>query len=154
MVDCAVPVGAVKRRVALPKLESGTDFILDGVCPYIGPAIVFESNWDLAGALRIIYRDRTLRADVTTGDLSIGEDGLRTHLFLKSYFHPYGDNLLLFDYSKRIVHRLTDVGIARSYLSERVRCPAGAAGRGALILPMDEWYGNGFRPWRRDKARP
>jgi hypothetical protein len=141
-------------RVAVPKLESGTDFILDGVCPYIGPAIVFESNWDLAGALRIIYRDRTLRADVTTGDLSIGEDGLRTHLFLKSYFHPYGDNLLLFDYSKRIVHRLTDVGIARSYLSERVRCPAGAAGRGALMLPMDEWYGNGFRPWRRDKARP
>jgi len=141
-------------RVAVPKLESGTDFILDGVCPYIGPAIVFESNWDLAGALRIIYRDRTLRADIATGDLSIGEDGLRTHLFLTSYFHPYGDNLLLFDDSKRIVHRLTDASIARRYLSERVSCPAGAAGRGALILPMDEWYGNGFRPWRRDKARP
>jgi len=135
-------------RVAVPKMESGTDFILDGVCPYIGPAIVFESNWDLAGALRIIYRDRTLRADVTTGDLSIGEDGLRTQLYGKSYFHPYGDKLLLYDYTKRSLRRLTDAGNARSHLFERVRCPAGAAGRGALILPVDVWYGNGFRPWR------
>ena len=32
-------------RAAVPKMEPGTDFILHGVCPYIGPAIVFESNW-------------------------------------------------------------------------------------------------------------
>lgn len=135
-------------RGAAPKIDPGTDFILHGVCPYIGPAIVFESNWDLAGAIKIIYRDRTLGADVTTGDFTIGQDGLRTQLYSKSYFHPYGDKLLLFDHSSRTVHRLTNADQAQRYLSERPTCPGGAEGRGTLILPVDVLYSKGFRPWR------
>ena len=135
-------------RAAVPKMEHGTDFILHRVCPYVGPAIVFESNWDLAGALRIVYRDLTIRADVTALDFSIGEDGLRTQLYGKSYFHAYKDSLLLFDHGTRTVRRLTNAGDARRYLSERAECPEGAAGRGALILPVDVWYEKGFRLWR------
>jgi hypothetical protein len=135
-------------RGAVPKMEHGTDFILHRVCPYIGPAIVFESTWDLAGALRIVYRDGTIRADVTALDFNIEEDGLRTQLYGKSYSHAYKDNLLLFDDGTRIVRRLTNAGDARRYLSESAGCPQGVAGRGALVLPVDLWYEKGFRPWR------
>jgi hypothetical protein len=34
-------------REQWPSLPSGTSFILDGVCPYIGPGIVFDTTWDL-----------------------------------------------------------------------------------------------------------
>src|SRR4029453_16256485 len=76
-------------RQALPELAPGTTLILDGVCPYLGPAIVFESSWDLAGALRVVYGDRTLHADVTTGRFSIHDDGLRTRIYHASQFSPY-----------------------------------------------------------------
>ena len=135
-------------RRAVPKMQPGTTFILHEVCPYIGPAIVFESSWDLAGALQILYRDRSLRADVIAGDFSIGGDALSTQLYGKSYFYPYGDNLLLFDHSTKTVHRLTSAAVTRMYLSERTTCPPSAAGRGALILPVDALYAKGFRPWR------
>ena len=41
--------GGIQAR--LPALGPGTAIVLDGACPYVGPGMVFESNWDLAGAL-------------------------------------------------------------------------------------------------------
>ena len=38
-------------RTRLPALDRGTVLLLDGVCPYAGPGIVFETNWDVTGAL-------------------------------------------------------------------------------------------------------
>jgi hypothetical protein len=135
-------------RQTLPALAPGTTLILDGVCPYIGPAIVFESSWDLAGALRVAYRDRSLRADVIAGNVRIGEDGVWTQLYGTSYFYPYGNNLLLFEHSGKTVRRLTNARLARTYISEHRSCPEGAEGRGALMLPVDLLYGNAFRGWR------
>src|SRR5262245_32680684 len=60
-------------RLALPDLPREATLILDGVCPYSGPAVVFDSSWDLAGALRIVYRDFTIRADVVTPNLTVEE---------------------------------------------------------------------------------
>jgi hypothetical protein len=139
-------------RHALPEPPPRGTLILHGVCPYVGPAIVFESSWDLAGALRVLYRDGRLRADVTTGRFSIHDDGVRTTIYRDSQFYPYGPNLLLFDDRRGTVIELTDANVARAHLSENVRCPEGIAGRGTLMFPLDEWYRNalskGFRPWR------
>jgi hypothetical protein len=139
-------------RRAMPELPPGITLILDGVCPYLGPAIVFESSWDLAGALRVVYRDRSLRADVTTGRFSIHDHGLRTRIYADSQFYPYGRDLLLFDDRRGTVLQVTDRNVARAHLSERAGCPEGIAGRGTLAFPLDDWYQNalskGFRLWR------
>jgi hypothetical protein len=135
-------------RQALPELAPGTTLILGGVCPYVGPAIVFESSWDLAGALRVAYQDRSLRADVIAANFRLDEDGLWTQLYGKSSFYAYGDDLLLFEHGTGTVRRLTNADTARTYVSKRISCPDGVEGRGALILPVDSLYGKGFRGWR------
>src|SRR5829696_8803897 len=62
-------LAAIRER--LPVLEPGTVIVLDGACPYVGPAVVFESNWDLAGALETHYGDPTVRADVASANLTV-----------------------------------------------------------------------------------
>jgi hypothetical protein len=144
-------------RHALPTIMPGTTLILHDVCPYIGPAIVFESDWDLAGALQVMYRDPTLRADVTMGDFSIGEDGLWTRIYdRKPVLHRYGPNLLLFSGRQQTAVTIPDVEVARSRLSFRTGCPQGSPGQGTVALPIDVLYQwaerKGFRPWRRTTA--
>ena len=41
-------------RERVPSLPPGSTLLLSGTCPYIGPAIVFEADWDLAGALQVL----------------------------------------------------------------------------------------------------
>jgi hypothetical protein len=125
---------------ALPTLPTGTTLILGGVCPYVGPALVFESSWDLAGALRVVYRDPRLWADVATGRFSVHENGLRTEIYETSAFYPYSTDLLLFDRRRGTVTPLIDHTVAQAYLTERMECPDGAAGGGAVALPIDSWY--------------
>ncbi|MDI6772973.1 MAG: hypothetical protein QME77_10375 [bacterium] len=67
-------------RRHIPTLPSHSTLILDEVCPYVGPGIVFESSWDLTGALRMLYGDMTLQADVTSARLGVGKDGITTGL--------------------------------------------------------------------------
>jgi hypothetical protein len=137
---------------ALPELPSGTTVMLYGVCPYLGPAIVFESPWDLAGALQVLYRDSTLLGDVivdgTDGRFTVAEQGLWTQIYGDWSFYPYRRDLLLFDYRRGATLRLTDGNIARAHLSERTGCPGGVEGRGTPALPVDMWYHITFSPWR------
>ena len=85
-------------RDHLPHPQPGTVVIIDGVCPYIGGAIVFESNWDVTGALHVTYGDPTLVGDVTSANLAIGDDGLSTVLYgsLEAHY-AFGSHLFLFD---------------------------------------------------------
>ena len=139
-------------RKALPEIPPGTTVILHGVCPYLGPAPVFESPWDLTGALQVGYRDPTLQGDVTTGHFSIGQDAISTRIYDISKSYHYGPDLLLFDHQQKTVVPLTNAEVARAQLVRSTSCPAGIASRGTLVLPFDTWYRNleakGFRPWR------
>jgi hypothetical protein len=143
-------LGDIRR--ALPVIAPRTTLILHEVCPYVGPAIVFESSWDLAGALQVIYRDQTLRADVTTGRFSIGDNGLSTRIYDKSRSYRYGHDLLLFNEQRQTAVWLTDSGMARSQLAAPPTCPESIPGRGTIALPLDAWFRTaevkGFRPWR------
>ncbi len=133
-------------RRALPDIPSGTTLLLTGVCPYAGPAVVFESPWDLSGALRVLYRDSTLRADVLVDfpadRFRIADDGLWTNLYGRAYFYRYGGDLLLFDRHRGMVVPLTDSGVAHAHLVAPLECGEGIEGRGTLRLPVDTWYHN------------
>jgi hypothetical protein len=128
-------------RRQVPVLGDETAVILDGVCPYVGPAIVFESSWDLRGALRMLYRRPALRADVTSADLEVRHDGLYT--FIYGYVQRYPlRNLLLYDDDRRAVRRISGFGEAREHLAPDglhglPRCPDGEAGFGVAVLASE-----------------
>jgi hypothetical protein len=146
-----------KEQEVLSRIEadfstvpSNSTLILHGICPYVGPAIVFESSWDLAGALQVRYRDPTLTADITTSRLTIDPAGLRTTIYggkLSTY--PYSSNLLLFDYRNRAVIPLPSVESAREELRKHpIPNCNGEPGRGVVLLPMEQlfvrWLRNPF----------
>jgi hypothetical protein len=127
-------------RLAFPDLPPETTLILDGVCPYNGPAVVFDSSWDLAGALRILYRDDTIRADVVTPNLTVEATGLKASLYggrLVSEY-PYR-HLLLYHAGLRRHFVLDDADTANRYFqtynaTRNGHCPAGREGHGVRIF--------------------
>ena len=127
-------------RQQFPTLPAGSTLILDGICPYVGPAIVFESNWDLAGALRMIYRDYTLRADVVTPNLEVTDDGLVTSMYYGALVsqYPY-EKLFVYHVGRRMTYQLPDAEAARRYFQAynpdySNGCPPGLEGHGVPIF--------------------
>jgi hypothetical protein len=116
---------------------------------------VYESNWDLAGALQVAYGDPTLEADVTTANMVVEPYGLVTEIYGQRSVHPYGDHLLLYDHEQRRTVSLRDQRAAVQYLGgEHPRppegCSGGSPGRGTEIFPVDSLYDalelRGFHP--------
>jgi hypothetical protein len=101
-------------RQTFPALPVGTTFILDGVCPYVGPGSVFEAPYDLAGALGIHYQDAALRADVVRPNLEIREEGLATSYYGRDHLYSYG-RLLIYNVQYKVSSQLTDREAAESY---------------------------------------
>ncbi len=95
-------------------LPAGTSLVLDGVCPYVGPAIVFEANWDLTGLLQIIFRDSTLRANVVSPRVGINKEGLTTTLYGRESVYRF-NNLLIYNYERKIVYWVKDAQAAARY---------------------------------------
>jgi hypothetical protein len=130
-------------RTRLPALEPGTTIILDGACPYVGSGIVFESNWDLAGALETRYGDSTVRADTVSATLSVGYDRVSTRLYIDHVArYDYDRRLLVFDARDSTLRPLPDARAARAWWSTRQQldCPRGAAGYGTTLFKWDGWY--------------
>lgn len=124
-------------RQRFPALPPHSTLILDGVCPYVGPAIVFESNWDLAGALQVFYRDETLAADIVTPRLAVGDDAVTTTIYQQSTKYPYGPGLFVYHAGTDVVQPLTDVAAARAYFAASTMgrsCPAGSEGVGVDLF--------------------
>jgi hypothetical protein len=131
-------------RAALPTLPSNSTLILHGVCPYVGSAIVFESYWDLAGALQVAYRDPTLKADVTSSNMVVKPYGLVTRIYSDTKVYPYGDHLLLYDHERRRVGSIPNAQTAVEYLGNYPQLPRGCSGglpaRGKTVFPVDSLY--------------
>jgi len=105
-------------RDHVPTLPAGSTLILDGTCSYIGPGIVFESAWDLRGALRIICGDANLQADVVSPRLTIGEQGLSTYIYSPTYYtknYPYHEKLFLYNFGRKEIYQLKDAATAQHY---------------------------------------
>jgi hypothetical protein len=120
-----------------PTLPAHSALLLDGVCPYVGPAIVFEANWDLAGALQTLYRDPTLKADVVTPRLSVTDEGIETTIYQQPTRYPYARELFVYHAGTGGVYPLPDDASARAYFGAPGRapvCPAGQEGIGVRLF--------------------
>jgi hypothetical protein len=102
-------------RSSFAVFPNGGTLILDGACPYIGSGVVFQNQWDLAGALRVMYRDPTLQAVVVTPRLKVGENSLTSLHWGYNTEFPYGENLLLYDFRRKAIHKLVNAEAARRY---------------------------------------
>ena len=127
-------------RQELPSPPRGSLFLLDGVCPYVGPAVVFESKWDLAGALRLLYddRDRQLLADVVTPRLEFTNEYITTHLYGQTTYYPY-TNVVIYHHSRQAAHLIADAAAGQLYLrtfetNQRGGCPKGFEGLGVPVF--------------------
>jgi cellulose synthase/poly-beta-1,6-N-acetylglucosamine synthase-like glycosyltransferase len=112
--------------------------ILDGVCPYDGPAPVFEADWDLKGALQTHYKDPTLKADIVTPRLKVSEKGVQTQIYTFPSNYSY-KNLFIYNYDYGTVHPINTEKEARTYFQQynpdlTNGCPNGAPGKGVDIL--------------------
>ena len=123
-------------RERFPSLVSHSTLILSGVCPYIGPAIVFESNWDLAGALQVMYGDPTLNADVVKPSLIVQDDAVVTTIYRQQTRYPFGPRAFVYDAAGGSVHPLVDADSARAYFatSRTLSCPIGREGIGVPLF--------------------
>jgi hypothetical protein len=123
---------------SFPQLRPASIVLLDGVCPYDGPAIVFESYYDLWGALASHYHDLTLRADVLTSELRVGTAGISIFLFNWSDY-PYGENVFVYRFDHGMVYPIPNAEAAHHYF-KIIRsnwdnyCPPGKPGMGSQIF--------------------
>lgn len=124
-------------RQRLPTLPQHSSLILDGVCPYLGPAIVFEADWDLAGALQLLYGDPTLNANVVTPRLRTGVEAVSFTLYNKPTRYPYSPRLFAYDARTGDVHALPNREAAQAYFDKSLAswsCPSGHEGIGVEVF--------------------
>ncbi len=106
-------VASIRRK--FPVFPPRTVLILDGLCPSIGPAPVFEFDYDLQGALRIDYGNPRLRADVVSPAMKVGENGLTSVTYGYMDHYAYGNNLILLNVKEGLIEHLTSADVARQY---------------------------------------
>jgi hypothetical protein len=120
-----------------PTLRHGTTVLVSGICPYVGPAIVFQSSWDLRGALWLHYRDTSLKANVLTSSATISSQGVHTRIYGSQTMYPY-NSILAVDVARGTARSLPDSATAAKYLrrftSEGPICPPGHEGYGVRIF--------------------
>jgi hypothetical protein len=124
-------------RQRFSPMPPNSTLFLDGVCPYLGPAVVFESNWDLAGALQTMYRDRTLSADVVTPRLVVSDEGITTTIYQQPTTHPYSSRTFVYDAANGVAQPLPDAATARVYFDKSTRgqsCPPSHEGVGVRLF--------------------
>jgi hypothetical protein len=125
---------------ASPLAAPGGTVLLDGVCPYLGAAPVFESSWDFAGALSLRYRtSEALRGDVVSPRLSVGLTGLEIpHYEGEVHAYPFAQNLVIFNARTGRLQPVPNRAAADDYFSrsdvwQRERCEPSTPGLGVTI---------------------
>ena len=88
-------------RSAWESPPPGSSILLTGYCAWIGPGIVFETDWDVTGAVGLLYRDRTLTGNVLRPWMVVEKDGLRD----SDSFYSFA-SLYVYDARTREVHRV------------------------------------------------
>jgi hypothetical protein len=120
-----------------PTLPDSTRFMLDGICPYIGPAIVFESGWDIAGALKVTYSNKSLNADVISPNMLVTEEGFESYIYNYRHFYPY--EILIYNYLEKKTYGISNRKDAIRYFNSTTSnynntCPRGSEGHGVNIF--------------------
>ena len=120
----------------LRSVPPGSTVIVDGLCPYHGPAVVFETWWDTGPALSLSL-NRKLDADLLNGRSQLEPGGLRTWIYGDSRFYPFGPDLYLYNPAARSHVGLPDLESARAAIarwgSPWRNCSPGKEGQGEFI---------------------
>ena len=130
-------IAAIRQQ--LPALAPSTTLLLDGSCPFDGPAPVFATGWDMTGMLQLTYGDESLRGDVVKPNTEVLPEGIRTVLFDDVInLYPYNDHLIVFHVGAGRTTRLASFATAREYFASvskpgQPACPAYTDGDGATI---------------------
>jgi hypothetical protein len=123
-------------RRDLGGLPAGATVLLDGVCPYIGPGVVFETWWDVAGALSLTL-GRPIKGDAVSARTSLSERGVETSIYKEPAVYPYGRTLFVYNPAFGRAVRLSSEAAARRYFAQPGRwptaCPASFVGHGTDI---------------------
>ena len=122
----------------VPVIPAGASLILDGVCPYNGPAPVFNATWDLSGALSLAYGRLGVEANIVTQWVTVEQNGLSVPTYADRVIYPFG-KLYIYHYGRKTSHVLPDAQAAQSYFddisTDRVdRCPPDDDGNGVDVM--------------------
>lgn len=125
----------------VPVIEPETTIFLDGVCPYVGPATVFETDWDIKGALQLQYNSPSLKANVVSPRLLVTDDGITTSIYGNNQdypFYPYG-KIYIYNYNTKQLYSVANADAADYYFENinpnyKTSCPAGVEGSGVEIF--------------------
>ncbi len=120
-------------RIDLRDVPADSTVILAGVCPYHGPAVVFESPFDVGGALTLAL-GRPMGGDIVSPRMTRDRGGLSTSIYEEPSYYPYGRRLYLYNPSTHQLHRLPDGRAAARHLggADRRPCP-GYVARGVEV---------------------
>jgi len=118
----------------LAPVRANSTVILDGVCPYRGAGVVFETWWDTGPALSLRL-GRIVAGDVVSPRMRIDATGLATSIYRQPVRYAYGPHLYAYDVRRHMVSPLPDRASAEAYFTARppLRCPVGYVARGAPI---------------------
>ncbi|HEU5483200.1 MAG TPA: hypothetical protein VFU80_08945, partial [Sphingomicrobium sp.] len=123
-------------KTDLKDLPTGSTVILDGVCPYHGPAIVFESYWEITGALSHAL-GRPINGEAVSPRMSLTSGGLKTSIYGDPRLYAYGPTLFAYNPALGLVVPLTDAAASQRYFSREDRrsisCEWGTVGHGVLV---------------------
>lgn len=131
-------IAAIRQR--FPEMRPGTTLLIDGLCPYVGPAPVFATSWDMTGMLQLTYGERDLQGDVLKPNSEVTPAGIRTILFDDVInVYPYGEDLYVQHLGTGDVLTLASEAEARRYFEtistrSRVPCPPYTDGNGAAVF--------------------
>jgi hypothetical protein len=123
-------------RSALPRLPVSGTVLVGGFCSYEGPAVVFETTWDMSGILRIAYSDPTANADVVNRQTTYNGGEITTRSYDENVY-TVGHPLVLVDVAERTAHVLSNAEDVRRYLAPMLlmdQCPVAKPGEGASIF--------------------
>jgi hypothetical protein len=125
-------------RSHIPAIPAGTTLLMDGVCPYNGPAPVFNEPWDLSSALSILYGHADIKANIVTRWLRVEPSGLITPSCCGETRYPF-DHLVVYHFGRKSSYPLPDAQAAQSYFSKIStdrggRCPVDFFGNGVEVL--------------------
>lgn len=101
-------------REQYPAMPVGSTVLLDGFCPYVGSGVVFETNWDVTGMLRLNFHNKDLTGDVVKPNLQIRNDGISLRSYGMDSHYPY-KQLYVYNFDRKMMYQFKDADSARRY---------------------------------------
>ena len=117
-------------------LPQGSEILLDGFCRYDGPAVVFETDWDTAGAIQLALGNASLTGDVISPETRFDASGIETTIYGEPEGrYAYGDRLYVYNVGMHALTKLSSRTTAMTYLAKARNgtCPEGREGDGVQV---------------------